>query len=532
MPNKRMMKKRKRATAIGTVWISVILISGTFAMTVYSQIALNPDLIDGTPTGRMHDVFQERDCEGVGVEQVCRDLHGERNKNVFAENFGEIPIGVRVQIREFVRIGGVPFENRELAVEPHHLTPPTDPEDITEPEEDVQYVPMDINNIQTWGVFQANADLSRRAGTTAGYIGELGVSWELGHSADEPKIFMPTFNRVNRPLNGTGITAVAVDGAIPSNSVFLHNPLVHRFADTSGRAVDAMAGGFDIQDGNYISDADDVAQHGTQTGFVGNSATGYQGHTGMRDFWDDGQEITGYRYFINANNTLVRNQETHIARATMEPLNYYDGYEFNGVMSLEQWMSLDMPAGNFWIMDTDSPDGWFYWNGEIPPGEATSLLLNATNLPPLERFEYITRIEAEFFILSNLPDDVLSTGARFIFERPTEETDTPSGDTTTPDYIISAELSLTGTTATLGETVTVVHDVNLLLYQNGTRIETVEDANFDITLVETDATSSLSNTFPIQLNVALDEPNRVLTLRITEPRADGYIEVTVDIQEP
>jgi len=183
------------------------MVGTTFAFQQLNQTALNPDRVSAFPGGRIHDVFELRDAQ---------DRSGERNKNVFAENYGTTPIGVRVQFQEFLMLHGV------------------DGMGIMNTDEDVQ---MNINEESTWSIARFDADLNRLEGSTAATIGGYGIDWTLGHTptrrpvADETYYFMPTFNHVSRPLTGVlGMADVTIDPAIPltgdNASVFASNNFV------------------------------------------------------------------------------------------------------------------------------------------------------------------------------------------------------------------------------------------------------------------------------------------------------------------
>jgi len=101
---------------------------------------------------------------------------------------------------------------------------------------------------------------------------------------------------------------------------------------------------------------------------------------------------------------------------------------FNGIMTSYQWHRLGRPNGNFWILDnnfdeeTGECDPWFYWNGWLPAGEATSLLLDAIYLPSRNaEWEHVIHVEADFFTERTIDDEHLvesmSPLARAIFYR-------------------------------------------------------------------------------------------------------------------
>ena len=466
MPSKKVKRRQKRAIFLGITWVLVILIMGTFAMVFLNQMAINPDLVDVFPGGRIHDVFEVHDEDDL-------HMHGERNKDVFAENFGDIPIGVRVQFREFARIAGVEISDE-----------------------------MDLNDILTWDIFEANAEMEdgelvRRSGRPAEIIGNLGVTWELGQAEDEVKIFMPTFNHVNRPLSELTLD---LSTGVPLDSIF-SNPHAFQFADASGRAVEALAGNFDIENIEHVLD---ISRLGVQTG--------YENHTGLQDFWREGQTHESFLYYIDETLDLLSRREViHTARATLSPLTQIGDFEFNGVMSLEQWLSLDMPTGNFWIMDTENDGGWFYWNGLLAPGEATSLLLNTTDLPLIRQLEYVIRINADFFVPGNFPD-YMSDEAQLIFNR---------------EVIVDAAIAIVISegavdTVTIGEQDALIAEyVGLRLYVDGVFVQTVGEPVWEVEIIEENSTSSarIGIDSSLYIDVGVDEPNDIIHIRISESRA-------------
>jgi hypothetical protein len=93
----RIKMTNRRRTLLGSALLMlVLLVSSTFAFVMLNQAAFNPDRVRIVAGGRLHDVMERR---GEGVN---RDRAGERNHDVFAENFGEMPIGVRVRFSEYL----------------------------------------------------------------------------------------------------------------------------------------------------------------------------------------------------------------------------------------------------------------------------------------------------------------------------------------------------------------------------------------------------------------------------------------------
>ena len=373
---KKLQQARKRRLGLAALLLVVLVSVGTtFAFQQLGQQALNPDRVSANPGGRIHDVFLARGDQ---------DVHGPRNKNVFAENFGSMPIGVRVQFQEFLQLNGQGFQLNESAT------------------------PMVATDRTTWNIIQLNANLER-TGAVSTAIGNLNIGWTLGHTRGVYN-FMPTFNHVTEVLT----SAELATSTVPETSIF-RNTHAYAFSDVSGRGVEGIAGNDNllvaanalIANAAYpqITNIIDALEHlGEQTGHLT--------HPGTRNYWS-GTNMTrqAYRYFIE-NNTLARTAtpETHTARPTLAPVLeiYHDGemVTFNGVMSITEWDNLGRPHGNFWIFDnlgTNPAHAWFYWNGVLAPGQATSLLLEETVLPIHNDLNYILEINADFFLPNNLP---------------------------------------------------------------------------------------------------------------------------------
>jgi len=469
MPKRQAKRRRERATILGIIWLLIILIGGTFAFVLLNQDALTPDwheVINGG--GRIHDVFQIRD-NNINFDS--------RNKDVFAENFGEVPLGVRVQFHEFLAINGEEF------------------------------LDMQLNDFATWSLFRADANLNR-IGNSA-QIGNSGVAWQLGTT--EQKVFMPTFNHINRPLDGS--TAIYVP--VELTSIFTQDR-AYIFTEASGGAVDVTVDNFAIPNLN-MQDISEISELGTQTGIAG--------HNGRQDFWDlyiEGSEpnnnvndrYTSYRYFIE-NNTLMRELTTHYTQLTLAPESGMN--EFNGVMSLSYWLNLDFEAqiGNFWIFDDISDDGWFYWNGFLEPGDATSLLMDSFILTGNVSLEYVIRINSDFFAAGHLPEDI-TIDARQIFMRQFEIAAT-IGDISTDSVPIGQQ------------NVIVADYVELRLYSGNMFVRTIENPAWQVDIIEQDSTSHAWIGSPLRLNVGADEPNDIIHIRISEPRATNYVIIPVEI---
>ena len=360
---------RKRVGKIALLLALAMVLTGTFAFQSFSQRAFNMAWEDGNYGGRIRDEY-----DGVGS--------GDHNKDVFAENFGGQHIFVRVRLREFLAINGNPVIPGSV-----------------------------INDPATWPYYQSEpGDVhtvlaeSRHSPLHTTY----GISWTLGHDVDStdenrgPKWFMPTHNHAIHRVEQAFIQPDVDD-------LFAH-PEAFRMSEAVGRGVDAIATGvrYDSFDLASMTSAADFFEYGVQT-------AADEDADGSHDWWQPGDTITApLIYTTDGENGLpeLRTSDpvTHTARRTLEPSIYLPDnvttssmYQhlgetpdtFTGIMTMHQWISLARPAGQFWILDTD---GWFYWNGWLPAGQATSLLLDAIYLPQRSSaWEHLIEVEADFF---------------------------------------------------------------------------------------------------------------------------------------
>ena len=158
-----MQSKRKKqvSAVVAAVLVVVIALTGTYAWRSISQTALNEAASGGNPGGRLHD-----------------DFNGS-NKDIYVENFGDIPIFARIQLREYMETGKDAGINKD------------------DPNRDATTVlaGTDINDISTWTVHTLGD-------SHASFHSEY-WKWTLGGET----VFMPTFNKnkdsLAADINGT-----------------------------------------------------------------------------------------------------------------------------------------------------------------------------------------------------------------------------------------------------------------------------------------------------------------------------------------
>ena len=299
-PQKKFLTRRKTAAlAAFTIALSMLL-TGTFAWSSMSQRATNPLEGNNNHGGRIHDHFD-----------------GE-NKDVFAENFGNAPVFVRIMLKEFMEINGESFCDDAVRANPSTWT---------------THIPSTSVNVCE-GVEDGN-------GRFHDYI-----TWTMGGTT----YFMPTFNQ-RRDNNET---------------------------DTSGRGIDFITGG---QTADYERDSDG------------------EENDGSANFWQSGDTSTGTLHYTDAaGNPAQEAGVTHTAQSTLTPMDGTNG----GVITMAQWIAMDRPVGNVWVIDTD---GWAYWASPLAPGAATSLLLDEISmLEPDGEWFYAIHVIGEFASAFGLTD--------------------------------------------------------------------------------------------------------------------------------
>ena len=74
------------------------------------------------------------------------------------------------------------------------------------------------------------------------------------------------------------------------------------------------------------------------------------------------------------------------------------------VVTMEAWISMGSPIGNYWVLDAD---GWAYWAAPLLSGEATGLLMNRVELikNPTEDYYYGVYVDAQMATKEGPDDD-------------------------------------------------------------------------------------------------------------------------------
>jgi len=391
-------RKRKLRTAIAAILLMLlILLTGTYAWTQFNNVGFNAVYTETNFGGRFHDNFAWYDETGQGTH----------DKSLFAENFGENRIFVRVRLREFLRLGGAEAIGG-----------------------------ADINNPNGWPIYMsAPGDVTERQGVSA-TIGNRGISWNMGHPTPTAGIvFMPTFNHATVLVTDENIQEDMEDDA----PLFAHTD-AFRMMEATGQAVDGLASGLGVAilDSEQVNHVRDIVEEGSQTGpgLLGHDDTDIDGggqnvsnpEHGERDFWTVGDTMVSRRlYTTDADMPVLQvttETHTHTARETLTPtpVEVNGATITNGVITMQQWIEADRVTGDFWVKDVD---GWFYWARPLDPAElvvdededvddewlggATSLLLNQITIEDLtdEGVEYAIQVDVDFTNWTNVREGTL-----------------------------------------------------------------------------------------------------------------------------
>ncbi|MEY8458306.1 hypothetical protein [Lactococcus ileimucosae] len=326
---------RKKLGILLAILSVLLLISGTFAWFSLTQRAINDRSgnINFEEVGRLHDYFDR----------------ASGNKDVFAENFGDAPILVRVKLLEYMEING------ESLVQ-------ADPQEVAEGNA-VQPIKEDTGTWTPWTPGASGNTVGQRVGPGAVFNARARwtVGWNPRAATDgsgqlNAPYFMPTFNRARDNHK----TAAAGDG---------------RDWTQSGEEADTSAS----------PDGTNAGADATGVTHPGNGTDGY---------WTNGRTATSI-----LGTPPDTEDGTHTARQTV--------IQDQPVMLLSQWNALPVRnrVGNFWVVDPQT--GWAYWANLLFPEEATSFLLDQANFSTSGiRGDYYYGIKAVANMVANTDGDV------------------------------------------------------------------------------------------------------------------------------
>lgn len=176
---------KKSLTTLGV--LGVLAVAGSFAWTSFSQRALNEASGSSQPGGRVHDDYEGFDRLNIpGVNQV--------NKDVYAENYSDQPIFVRIKLTEYLEIGKGAGKYIVDTTNGNQMT--KDPTNLAVP----LVAGTSINAIDQWPVYKAS--------NTAAF--RQYVTWELGQTGE--KVYLPTFNQNNQNIE-SDVTGQGIETA-------------------------------------------------------------------------------------------------------------------------------------------------------------------------------------------------------------------------------------------------------------------------------------------------------------------------------
>jgi len=143
---------------------------------------------------------------------------------------------------------------------------------------------------------------------------------------------------------------------------------------------------------NHDSACSQTVASGDGIDFTTGGQTALGGNDGTENFWGQGDTHTNTLRRPNGQQTA---NVTHTAQQTLPHVQ--------DVITMSQWiagvpaLNIDpMQNGPFWVVDYD---GWAYWAELLPPGEATSLLLDHIHFTPGNdgtHWSYAIFVEGEF----------------------------------------------------------------------------------------------------------------------------------------
>ena len=270
-------RRKRTATVIAIVLAIAIIMSGTYAWVSISQIAYNEASGTPNPGGRIHD-----------------DYDGE-NKDVYAENFGTVPLFVRIKLNEYMEAGkGAGMKSLDGGITPNpdnEATPFLTGTNIDDKNGWPAHIPD--TNVAVCDI--GDHDLIHRY-----------ITWRM----DGSKVFMPAFNQNMESLS----------------------------TDASGDAIDEVAGGATA---------------------IGRDDAGGDPNDGSHGYWTLGETVVSDEIYWDpeenggAGGVAIRPNVTHTAKTTLEPDPVH-----GGIITMAYWKSNGCPLGAFWVYDEDGWAYW------------------------------------------------------------------------------------------------------------------------------------------------------------------------------
>ena len=153
---------------------------------------------------------------------------------------------------------------------------------------------------------------------------------------------------------------------------------------------------------------DDVSTWTRFNGNMGSSPEGFRHHWnwtmgGQKLYFPAPEDLRGTRdengvEFVSTRSPVgVLDDDIRLPDIYMTTLN-------SEVISMDEWISRDMPIGNYWVVDTD---GFSYWAAPLAPNDATGLLLHKVELVNVPEYDYFyaINVEAHMATVDDEPDN-------------------------------------------------------------------------------------------------------------------------------
>ncbi|NHI99029.1 hypothetical protein ET007_02615 [Lactococcus garvieae] len=271
------------------------LIGGTFAFQSFNQRATNDreGWNNEGAAGRIHDYYNDE----------------TGNKDIFVENYGDEPLLVRVQLKEFLSKNGQSI--------------------VKEAERE---------HVDTWTIWKPAANnIHNRLDSSPSQAFDPYADWSFGFS----------HRGGDQPAEMAGRNAIATGRQAPYMPTFNHD----RDSELTAAAGDAR----DYKDG--------AATH------PGDGTDGYwHWHHSFQNY-DSGAA------------GAEENERTPLfpGRAIMQEVKHTVAEE-HPPMTMTQWEGLEEheKVGRYWVVDEES--GYAYWASYLQPGQATSYLIDQTDM--------------------------------------------------------------------------------------------------------------------------------------------------------
>ncbi|MGO2964044.1 MAG: hypothetical protein ACTIDE_15660 [Carnobacterium maltaromaticum] len=282
------MEKRTKVALATALMVGIMGVSGTFAWTSISQRAINEVSMTKQPGGRVHDDYE-------GIRGLDTTTEGDINKNIYAENYSNKPLYVRIKLTEFFE-SGLGAGQYMVDSTDHIMKPTSDNQATVLPNSGLDNAAL--SDRTSWPAYLPNGLLSNGSPSELRQV----IQWSLGDTNDDRKVFMPTFNQNNMDIS----------------------------ADVTGEAIDELTWKKNL----YYEDLSKVLN-------------------GTFEQWSLGETYTST--LIKNNGDTAAPVETpgvtHTAKETVVPTN-------GGYMTMTDWLSQGKPTGYFWVHDSDGWFYW------------------------------------------------------------------------------------------------------------------------------------------------------------------------------